>query len=546
MDTLAVVPIFVNVGAAVLPTLVTAITSVAVLVLRPAELWGLCRRRPWVAAASMAVLMVMAACAAMIFTGHARRVRGTKEGSVTAVVPCDWAKVAEDLIAQQQLRQAPTGVPPAAAARAVSVAESPAQPQPEPRPQEPTIQAGVQQDFSRSLYSGGPSPMGLARLWSFQPEDTLFLGTAVVAGDRVFAAGCQTDLGGYTGLLACLDRKTGKPIWQITEMKGESLRPFFSSPALSEDGKSLVIGQGLHEDRDCSLLCFAAETGQLRWAVKTPLHIESSPAVHGDLAVVGAGAVEGQDRRASGDPGFCLAVRISDGTLLWRQGVNDPESSPAVDSDGMVYIGSGLNGCAVVALRSESDEQLAARGLNRIVWRTAVDQPITGPVTLAGDSVIVGGGNGDMVHSNRNPQGLVAVLDRKTGTLLWQTRLDDAVLGGVACKDGVLICPVRSGDVAALSLKDGSLLWKTRISGSSPVLGGCAFTGKRVYATSSDGILAALDSRDGKVLEKIGLNDQAKPGTGLTLASPRVADGWIIVGSETGGLRCLSGTGSAD
>jgi outer membrane protein assembly factor BamB len=388
--------------------------------------------------------------------------------------------------------------------------------------------------------------MGLARLWVFQPEDTLFLGTTVVAGDRVFAAGSQTDLGGYTGLLACLDRKTGKPIWQITEIKGESLRPFFSSPALSEDGKSLVIGQGLHEDRDCSLLCFAADTGQLRWAMKTPLHIESSPAVHGDFAVVGAGAVEGQDGRAVGDPGFCLAVRISDGTLLWRQPVNDPESSPAVDGDGTVYVGSGLNGCAVVALRSESDEELAAKGLNRIVWRTAVGQPITGPITLAGDSVIVGGGNGDMVHSNRAPQGLVAVLDRKTGTLLWQTRLDDAVLGGIACKDGVLICPVRTGDVAALSLKDGSPLWKTRISGSSPVLGGCAFTGKRVYATSSDGTLAALDSRDGKVLEKICLNDQARPGTSLTLASPRVVDGCILVGSETGGLRCLSGAGSAD
>jgi outer membrane protein assembly factor BamB len=106
--------------------------------------------------------------------------------------------------------------------------------------------------------------------------------------------------------LACLDGETGKPLWQTTEVKGEGpqtqnsvfgnpapLRPFFSSPAVTQDGKYLVIGQGLHEDRDCSLLCFDASTGQLRWAVKTPLHIESSPAIAGDVAVVGAGAVEG-------------------------------------------------------------------------------------------------------------------------------------------------------------------------------------------------------------------------------------------------------------
>jgi outer membrane protein assembly factor BamB len=216
-----------------------------------------------------------------------------------------------------------------------------------------------------------------------------------------------------------------------------------------------------------------------------------------------------------------------------------------VDANGIVYIGSGLNGCAVVALRSESDEALAAKGLSRIAWRTTLAQPITGPITLAGDVVIAGGGNGDMVHSNRNPEGLVVALDRRTGASLWQTRLGDAVLGGVAYAGGVLICPVRTGEVAALSLKDGQRLWSTRVSGDSPVLGGCAFTGTRIYAASSDGFLAAIDPKDGRVLEKLCLNDQAKPGTGLTLASPRVVGGRIIVGSETGGLRCLAGSGGA-
>ena len=264
----------------------------------------------------------------------------------------------------------------------------------------------------------------------------MFLSSPVVAGKRVFAAGCQTDLGGYTGLLACLDSETGKPLWQVTQAAGEDLRPFFSSPALTRDGKYLVIGQGLHSDRDCSLLCFDAATGQLRWAVKTPLHVESSPAILGNMAVVGAGAIEGPDGKAVGDPGFVVAVRIDDGKELWRQPVNDPESSPAIDDDGTVYIGSGCNGNAVVAIRSESDEQLRDKKLHRIAWRTPVAQPVLGAVTLAGDLVVAGAGNGDVVHSSRNAQGLVVALDRKTGEIRWQTPLDDAVLGTIAFREG--------------------------------------------------------------------------------------------------------------
>ncbi len=52
----------------------------------------------------------------------------------------------------------------------------------------------------------------------------MFLSSPVVAGRRIFAAGCQTGLGGYTGLLACIDFETGRPLWQVTQLEGEDLR----------------------------------------------------------------------------------------------------------------------------------------------------------------------------------------------------------------------------------------------------------------------------------------------------------------------------------
>jgi outer membrane protein assembly factor BamB len=271
----------------------------------------------------------------------------------------------------------------------------------------------------------------------------------------------------------------------------------------------------------------------------------SSPAIFGDLAVVGAGAIEGNDGRAVGNPGYVLAVRISDGRELWRQAVNDPESSPAIDEQGMIYIGSGFNGSAVVALRSASPEELRARQLDRVAWQTAVGQPVTAPVTLAGEMVIVGGGNSDMVHSDRNPEGLVLALDRHTGVIVWRTTFADSVLGGIAARDGVLLAPLRTGEVAALALADGHVLWKSRVSGNAPVLAGGALSQDRAYAVSNDGYLAAFTSATGQLLEKVYLNDEKKPGTGLSLSRPQVVGNRIIVGSETGGLRALVGTEGA-
>jgi outer membrane protein assembly factor BamB len=522
MTVVAVVPIFMSAGAAALPTIGAVVASLVAIVFKPREVLHLCRRRPVVAGAWAASIAVVLLAVTWWLTPGAQA-RATGRLGPTPQVRHDWAKIAEDLIAQERAGKAPT----------VLESDTPAQ---------GTLIRG--RDMSRCSFGGGPSPNGLKMLWSFRPEETMFLAAPVVTGNRIFAAGCQADLGSYTGLLACLDAETGKPIWQVTQLGDEVLAPFFSSPALTQDGKHLVIGQGLHQDRDCSLLCFDAATGKLRWRVKTSLHIESSPAIFGDMAVVGAGAVEGEDGRPTGDPGHVIAVRISDGKQLWRQAVNDPESSCAIDENGIVYIGSGFNGCAVVAIRSESDEQLREKKLDRIAWRAPVTLPVTSAITVVRDLVIAGAGNGNVVQSSQNAQGLVVALDRKTGQVRWQTSFDDGVLGGVAARGGMLICPVRSGEVAALSRDDGKILWRARISGSAAVLASCAFTGQRVYAVSSDGYLAVIDPKDGKVLEKLYLNDQGKPGTGLTISAPQVAGGRVIVGSETGGLRCLVGSRS--
>jgi outer membrane protein assembly factor BamB len=552
MTFFAVVPIFTNTAVAALPMIIAAITSVVALLFKPRELIRLCRRRPVLCGTTIGIITLSLLGATWLFAANPT-VRKAVRGEEKTAIRIDWVKVAEDIIAQEHLAHASQGsrIGQTSTSKGDDITsngtlsknsgqsldgEKPALD--EGKPAAPLV---FGRNYSRCSYGGGPSPLKLKPMWKFRPEDTLFLSSPLVAGKRVFIAGCQSDLGGYTGLLACVDADTGNPLWRITEIKEDLLLPFFSSPALTPDGKYLVIGQGLHTDRDCSLLCFDAATGQVRWSIKTTLHIESSPAIFGDVVVVGAGAIEGTDGKPVGDPGFVLAVRISDGKELWRQAVADPESSPAFDDGGMVYIGSGINGNAVLAIRSESKEELGRQKLDRIAWRTPMPLPITSPITLSGDFLIVGAGNGDFVHSNRNASGLVAALDRKSGEIRWQKTFDDAILGKICARDGTLLCPMRTGEVVALALADGSVLWRSRISGTAPVLAGCAATDKRIYAVSSDGFLAVLNPSNGAVLEKVYINDQAKPGAGLGTSSPDVTDGKVIVGSETGGLQCLVG-----
>jgi len=553
----AVVPVVAQAGTALFPLIVLAITSVIGLLLKPRELMRVFRAKPWIPALMIALGLsgwwavgwMMSAPAAPLSSSRTQPTAVPSGGQRS-----DWAKVALALIAEEAAangRSSATAPTPSATI--------PAKQAPVVRDQPTTVAAGTRYfrgDARRSGHLGGAGPRGLTPSWTYYAQDelnSLYLSSPLVAGDAVFGASCYLDPPGSYGTVFRLDAATGKQRW-VCEFKNPTnkadFKGFFSSPALSADGKYLVIGQGLHADYDSELVCLDADTGAVRWLLPTPLHIESSPCIEGDLVVVGAGAVEqGKDYKPAGDPlghghpGFVLGVRISDGQEIFRAQVNDPEGSPLL-LDGICYIGSGVNGSAVVALRTQSDAELKTAGLTRELWRTATPFPASGAVTLAGDVLLVGCGKGDFVFAAKDPEGRVIALDKTTGAVHWQTTVPDAVLGPIAVVGTVAIVPVRNGEVIAIDLAaQGKVLWRASINKKAPVLAGVAFTGTLVYAVSNDGYLVVLDATNGKALERIYLNAKGKPGElGLSVSSPLVVDGRLFVGSETGGLRCFVGT----
>lgn len=549
---LAVIPVVVNAGAALLPAILAAVSTFLALLFKPRELVRVCRDKPHYPLIGIGTIGVVLALASLWPSptpeGSGRRRATSTAGSSQPgmasgqVVYVDWTR-----IALARIKSGTTG----AVAPADAQADAPV-----PPPSEEASQPFIFRHGPRRLGAIGEAPAaGLNLAWTHYPRwidedgvsqedaEAMILSSAAVHGSRVFGASCLLDPPDSFGVLFCLDAISGEQIWSLDKIEDTELKGFFSSAAITADGRHLLIGQGLHPDSNCNLICVETESGRVAWTREVPLHLESSPAIEGDIVYIGAGAIEDPStHKPISHPGFVLAVRISDGEELWRHDLADPESSPVV-SDGILYIGSGFNGNAVLALRTDTDDALASRGESRQLWKVDTPYPITGAVTALDDVIIAGGGNGDFVYRDPNPAGVVIAINRKDGTVIWKTPMPDAVLGAVAAGD-LLLCPVANGELVALDPKTGTKVWATPISGRAPVLAAPAIAGSDVFAVSQDGYLARLNLESGNLIEKVYINSEEKPGSqGLSISSPFVLNGRILVGSETGGFRSYVGTG---
>ena len=532
MTPLAVVPIFVNAGAAILPAVLAGIVSLAAILFKPREWLRICRTRPAVPLGLLAAGILL-----WLTVGwFSRAPAASSRNNNPPTGETNWVRFALDL-QQAEIRAATQ--PEANQSNTEATA--------------PSLPNYFRSGPARTGHACGPSPIGLQALWEYPGEENaMMLSSPIVCGNAVYGASTVLDPPGSYGAVFRLNAASGEAVWCTTlkdPQTKKDFKGFFSSPALSADGKSLLIGQGLHLDFESELVCLDTQTGAVRWMIPTPLHVEGSPAIEGDIVVAGAGAVEKEPEHKpkgnpekEGNPGYVFAARISDGKLLWKYPVIDPESSPAI-IDGVAYIGSGVNGNAVCALRIAPDEELKTKGLDRLVWKTTTPYPATGAVSIDGDLVIIGCGKGDFVFAAPDPEGLVLALDRSTGAIRWKTVIPDAVLGAIAIRDGKAIVPVRNGEVLALDLThNGSILWRTPLGENAAVLAAPAFTGSYVYAMNQRGYLFVLDATHGNVIERHYLNSPNKPGEqGLSLSAPFITGGKLFVGTETGGLRAFTG-----
>jgi outer membrane protein assembly factor BamB len=124
-------------------------------------------------------------------------------------------------------------------------------------------------------------------------------------------------VGNYGNVVLAFDLKSGNVLWKYRDRNF----PYFSSAAVTKD--RVIIG-----GRDKRLHCIDRTTGKSVWNFQTRGSVDSSPVVCGDIVVVGS------------EDGRLYGVNLAEGTERWVYEIGAPIiSSPAV-SDGVVVIGA--------------------------------------------------------------------------------------------------------------------------------------------------------------------------------------------------------------
>jgi outer membrane protein assembly factor BamB len=322
-------------------------------------------------------------------------------------------------------------------------------------------------------------PAGPHIVWTFEPpERGAVIASPAVVGDRVYVAAIRDNAFAPAGVVYCLERETGKVVWQFTDDGG--MQHMFSSPVLA-DGR-LYIGEGMHANFRCKLYCLNADTGTKLWHFEVNGHIESTPCVAAGRVFFGAG-----------DDGLYCLDAVS-GAEVWHfAGPYHIDLSPTV-VDGRVYAGSG------VSRRNKTTEAFcleAATG--RVVWRYPAPLPVWGSPLVSGDQVCFGLGTGRLERSadpGEVPAGALLCLDAATGQHRWTVRLSEAVFGQPAADDARVYFGARDGWLRCVARRDGAELWRADLG--SPIIATPVLCAGRLYVMPAEGRFTCFDAVSGQ------------------------------------------------
>jgi outer membrane protein assembly factor BamB len=412
---------------------------------------------------------------------------------------------------------------------------------------------------------GSPEPTSGDVVWEYTGEKT-FYSSPTVVGNRLFVTWADQGPFSDKGGILCIDANTGNEVWRFRQA---GFRATFSSPAVhvkeGTDGEGYVVsGEGLHFTENARVFCVDLKTGKLVWVHTTTSHVESSPCIYeynGTHRVyIGAGS----------DGYYCIDLEPGTGRqakVVWQlpgQKYQDCETSP-VAGDGVVYLGLGIGGNAIIAVDAEVGNE---------IWRLDTPYPVFTPPTLVDGKLYVGMGNGDFVFTAEGLQAKVEAEMKKAGRSAeeiaaakaelqpagevwcidvsqarenpkavkpeWVFKAGRTVLGAIAAVGDRLYFGSRDRHIYCISNR-GELIAKWRAPGAiitSPAVGDrYAYVVSEVPVTGS-GMLYCLTAEDLKPVWEVRL------GAGPNFfSSPCVALGHVYVGTPNDGLRCVGRVG---
>lgn len=273
-------------------------------------------------------------------------------------------------------------------------------------------------------------------------------------------------------------------------------------------------------DRQGRVAALSAAKGEVIWQVKL-----SAPLNKRSALLSGGITLAGEQLLISSENAEVLALKVTDGNLLWRQTVGGEVISRPLVDQGLVLVHT--NNGLLEALDQQSGQPR---------WQQSLDIPL---LSLRGSSNPVASSEGIMVVGGKN--GRVNALSLEQGELLWQQqiaqptgtteidRLNDVAATPVIIDNRVLALSYH-GTLSALALHSGQVMWQRPISSASDFI----VVSQQLYLVDQADNVIAVDSRSGVELWRQSALRHRQ------LTSPTLYQGALVVGDAQGYLHGLS------
>ena len=362
--------------------------------------------------------------------------------------------------------------------------------------------------------------------------------TPVVWENKVFVTQATDD--GKNRLLLCIDRTSGKQLWEkgtVYEAKEQShdTNPqCSSSPAV--DGERVVAWFG-----SAGVFCYDLEGKQL-WKKDLGKHehewgYAASPVIHGDLVFLNFGP---------GPQSFLVALNKKSGEEVWRNDIEEKHYKER--KDGFAGQNSGVTGTwsTPIIVTAEGREDLVmtvgdkmvgldprtgkeiwfCKGLNPLIYTS----PVFGEGVIVAnggfhgpDMVVRPGGKGDVTETHK----------------IWEGGRTANRLGSAVIKDGYMFLPTMPGMAECIELKTGKSVWNERIRGAgakSDTWTSMVLAGDRIYVVNQSADTIVL--RASPKFEVLQVNSL---GNEMCNSSIAISNGDIFIRTHKN-LWCVSGT----
>jgi outer membrane protein assembly factor BamB len=199
--------------------------------------------------------------------------------------------------------------------------------------------------------------------------------------------------------------------------------------------------------------------------------------------------------------------------VSWSRGLGSLIEFPAVVTDGVAYIGNARGTVYALSMRDGS-----------VLWRRPVPggKLAASPADVA-DEVVVHG-----------MDGVVRVLDRRTGRLRFFVRIGSPIESSPVVRDRIDYFGAWNGNVYALDLRTRRFRWVYR--GGYKITSSASLAGRTLYIGDYGGRLLALAPGSGRLRWAGGVN-------GRIYGTPAVWGGRVFVPSSDGGSLTAFTTG---